>query len=85
MGRAFERKWLDRDEAINVEALEAPDFSATTDLYQIVSNVCEMKSFPFGLKNLTSLIVVTLLPFLPVALAAIPLEVILKGITKLLL
>jgi Protein of unknown function (DUF1269) len=34
VGRQFERKWLTRTEAIDAGALEVPDFSATTDLYQ---------------------------------------------------
>ena len=66
-------------------ALEVPDFSSTTDLYQIVSNVREMKELPFDLIQLRSLIIAVLLPFVPVALAAVPLRTILETVTKLLL
>jgi hypothetical protein len=41
VGRQFERKWLNRGEAINAEVLEAPDFSATTDLVATLNDcVC---------------------------------------------
>jgi len=43
-----------------------------------------MHSLPFGLKSLSGLIVATLLPFLPLALVAVPLNVILKDLVKLL-
>ncbi len=85
VGRQFERKWLGRAGGVDESALDAQDFSATTDLYQVVSNVYEMDSLPFGLKNLSELVVVTLLPFVPVALMAVPFDVILESIAKLLL
>lgn len=84
LGRQFERKWLDPNHAVSDEALEAPDFSATTDLYQIVSNVHQINGLPFDLSSLISLLVVTLLPFLPVALLSVPLDTILREVAKLL-
>ncbi len=85
VGRQFEQKWLGRAGGVDEGTLEAQDFSATTDLFQVVSNVYEMDSLPFGLKNLSELVVATLLPFVPVALLAVPFDVILKSIAKLLL
>ena len=85
VGREFERKWLHRADAINESALEVPDFSATTDLYQMVSNVRELKEVPIDLMQLRSLIIAVLLPFVPVVLASIPLRVILENVAKLLL
>lgn len=85
LGRQFERKWFGRAGGVDEGALEAPDFSATTDLYQVVSNVYEMKAFPFDLKSLAEPVTATLLPFVPVALMAVPLDVVLEDITKLLL
>jgi hypothetical protein len=85
VGRQFERKWLGRAGGVDESALDAPDFSATTDLYQVVANVYEMESLPFGLKSLSELVAMTLLPFVPVALMAVPLDVIIKDIAKLLL
>ena len=85
VGRQFEQRWLDRAGGVDAGALEAPDFSATTDLYQVVANVYEMDALPFGLKSLSEPVIATLLPFVPVALMAVPLDVILKDIAKLLL
>jgi len=83
VGEQFEKKWCG-GAAIGEDALSAPDFSATTDLYAIAANVNQMRGFPFGLKSVIGLIVATMLPFLPVALMAIPLEVILKEVAAVL-
>lgn len=79
------RKWLKRLGAVDESALEAPDFSATTDLYQVVSNVYDMGVIPIDLRNLLLLIIATLLPFVPVVLMAMPFDVILQEIAGLLL
>lgn len=84
VGREFERKWLARPEVVGPGVLEVPDFSATTDLYGIVGNVYEMNFLPFGWKNLIGLVVMTLLPFAPVALLAVPLDKLLQALMKLL-
>jgi hypothetical protein len=49
-------------------------------LAQVVSNVYAMDVIPIDLRNLVLLILATLLPFAPVALMAVPLDV---GLTKL--
>jgi len=84
VGRDFEQKWLEDYEKYGSEALQATDFSATTDLYGIVSNIQGMSHFPFEVKALIALIVVTLLPFIPVTLMAIPFKVILREAASLL-
>jgi hypothetical protein len=84
VGRDFEEKWLRHYEKYESEALQATDFSATTDLYGIVSNIQGMSHFPFEVKALIALIVVTLLPFVPVALMAVPFKVILREAASLL-
>jgi hypothetical protein len=84
-GGQFEHKWLKRPERIDASALEVPDFSATTDLYQVVANVYDMGIIPLDLRNILLLIVATLLPFVPVAFMAIPLEAILAHVAELLL
>lgn len=83
MGREFEQKWL-APEVVGRGALEVPDFSAATDLYSVVANVYEMKYLPFGWKDLVKLVVATLLPFVPVALMAVPLDELLRALMKLL-
>ena len=84
-GQQFERKWLHRAGSIDASMLEASDFSATTDLYQVVSNVYAMGVMPMDLRNLVILMLATLLPFAPVALIAVPLDVVLTKLSELLL
>jgi len=84
VGRQFEHRWLANYDKFASGALEATDFSATTDLYQVVANVYEMKIVPFELKSLIILIIVTLLPFIPVVLMFIPLKRVADELLKLL-
>ena len=84
VGRQFEEKWLANYDKHAAEALGASDFSATTDLYQVVANVHEMKVLPFDLAGLVSLTVVTLLPFIPVVLMMIPVKRVLQEVANLL-
>jgi hypothetical protein len=85
LGRQFERKWFDRAHSVDEKVLGVQDFSAMTDLYQTVSNVYNMFFVPVDLKSLALLIVATLLPFLPVALMTVPLNVLLAKLASLLL
>jgi len=83
VGTELERKWFSA--APGAEALEAPDFSATTDLYAIAANVYTIRLVPMGLRRVAVLVVVTLLPFLPVLMISIPLKVLFKQIAGVLL
>jgi hypothetical protein len=85
VGQRFEEQWLARGSAVDVEALGAPDFSATTDLSSITANVRQMRMIPFGLWSLVPLVVATLLPFVPVVLIALPVDQLLEFVGKLLL
>ncbi len=85
VGRQFEEKWLSNYDKHAAEALGASDFSATTDLYQVVANVHDMKVLPFDLAALVSLTVVTLLPFIPVVLMMIPVKQVLQEVANLLI
>lgn len=86
VGRQFGRKWIEGNPEINDRALQAQDFSATTDLYSIVANVHAMKLIPFDpKKDLATLLIATLSPFLLASLPILPLEVVLKTIVKFLL
>jgi len=85
VGRQMERKWLQPGGIVDADALDVQHFSATTDLYQVVSNVYQIKSVPLDLQDLVALIVAVLLPFVPVLLYEIPLNVIVPDLVKLLL
>ena len=84
VGRQFEEKWLTNYEEFRKGALEAPDFSATTDLYQVVANVHDMKLVPFELRAVVSLVIAALLPFVPVMLLMMPIKSIVIELARLL-
>jgi hypothetical protein len=84
VGRQLEKRWLDYRTKVDEGALDVPHFSATTDLYQVVSNVYQMKTFPIHTQDLIALIVVTLLPFLPALLFEIPLDEVLADLMQVM-
>ena len=85
LGREFEKKWMKSSHHVDEGALQAEDFSATTDLYQVVSKVYQARVLPFGLREVVFLIIAAFLPFVPVALSVVPLGEILKQAAKFLL
>jgi hypothetical protein len=85
VGRQMEHKWVERNGSVDEAALDVQHFSATTDLYQVVSIVYQIKTAPLDLQDLVAVIIAVLLPFVPVLLYEIPLNVILPDIVKLLL
>ena len=85
VGKQFESTWLPQRNSLEKKSLDVLDFSATTDLYSVVGNVSAMREVPFTLRELIGPIGVSaMLPFLPLALLALPMEVILRGLVKLL-
>jgi hypothetical protein len=85
VGRRFEERWLRTDREIDQDPLSAVDFSALTDLYSIVSNVREMRLAPMGVRDLVPIIAAALLPFVPLVLVALPLDVVLDGLAGVFL
>jgi hypothetical protein len=84
LGRQFEGKFFRNGAAIDASTLELPDFSATTDLYSIASNVYEVRLVPVSVASLSILVGMAMLPFLLIALMFIPFDVIVEEIAKLL-
>jgi len=84
LGQQFEHKWIEHSGKVEESALEAADFSSTTDLYQIVSNVYRMWAIPIDLRDVGGLVVTTILPFIPLMLFVISPDVIWENLTKLL-
>ena len=84
VGAAFERKWLKRAGSADEKALEVEDFSATTDLFQVVANVYEMKSAPLSVIGLAMLAASALAPLVPVWLTVVPLQDLVRGLSKFL-
>ena len=84
LGRRFEERWLYRD-AIRADALGSPDFSATTDLYSIATNVTRVRLLPFDLRAVAVLLLATVLPFVPVAFLTVPADRLLHFASSLLM
>ncbi len=82
--RALKRKWVDLHQNIGAKALESPDFSAGVDANGYVAGVYDMRLTPLDLRSILVLAVATLLPLLPIVLAAVPLETLLGEAAKLL-
>jgi hypothetical protein len=85
IGGQFERKWISKEQHTDPGDLEVPDFSATTDLYSIVSNVYSVGYLPLSLKTLEEILVIVAFPFVPVILTAVPLSKIFKSLANLLI
>jgi len=85
VGQQFESRWLSSPSAVSSEALAAPDFSATTDLYSITANAHGMGLVPLRIAQIVPLVVAVLLPFVPVVLVALPINEILSYAAKLVL
>lgn len=84
LGISFEKEWLQDGKPVDRTALERPDFSATTDLYQLVANIYALRFIPLDLKSLAFFIVAIALPFVPVVLLAVPANRIWSGLQSLL-
>ena len=84
VGEQFERKWLDRADSLNEDVLEVPDFSATGDLYGVVDNIEEIRIVPVAAINVYVFVIAALIPCIPVVIAAIPFDVLLRAVMKLL-
>jgi hypothetical protein len=84
-GREFERKWFSPTAQFGEGVLERQDFSAATDLYQVVDRVYAMRLFPVHIRSLVMQAAATLLPFLPVTLMAVPFDDVVSRLAGLLL
>ncbi|HEU0052758.1 MAG TPA: hypothetical protein VFQ39_06260, partial [Longimicrobium sp.] len=80
LGRYFEERWVGHPRAVTLKALDANDFSATTDLYSVVANALRMNRLPFGLKDFVPLVIMTILPFAPLGLLVVPPQELVKRI-----
>lgn len=85
VGRRFEHKWLTDPDQAPHGVLEVQDFSATTDLYSIVANVHAMNLSPFGVRSIIRLAISTCAPAVPLLFIALPFNVIMESLIRLLL
>jgi len=82
-GLQFDGKWF-TGRAVDRDTLEENDFSAATDLYQVVDRVKAMRFLPLDRVNVAMLAVAALLPFAPVAVLALPFDTLLKLVVGVL-
>jgi len=68
---------------VDADALKAADFSATIDLYQVVSNVSSMRKLPFTTKDLLTVALPALAPLVPIVFMIVPRERMLKQLEKI--
>jgi hypothetical protein len=85
VGRRFEARWLRERRFVTSEALSASDFSATIDLYSVVSTVYTVRIIPVKARSLFKLVAATMLPFLPLLLMIVPTQDLMQFVAKLLL
>ena len=85
VGRRFEARWLRERRFVTSDALAAGDFSATIDLYSVVSAVYTMRIVPVKVRSLFKLVAGTLIPFLPLLLSIVPTQELMHFVAKLLL
>lgn len=85
LGRRFDERWVRDRRSVTKEALAAPDFSATTDLYSITANALRIRLIPVDFRTVLILAICTLVPFLPILVAALPISTLLHYAANLLL
>jgi hypothetical protein len=66
------------------EVLSVPDFSTTADLYGVVHNIDDIRIVPVGLVDLYAIMIAAAIPSIPVLVAAIPFNVLIKAAMRLL-
>ncbi len=85
IGTKLEARWLPRAHDLETNALEVPDFSATTDLFSVVAGVRDMRPMPIELKDFVPLLAGTILPFLPIILRQVSFADVLTVAKRLLM
>jgi|KBSMisStaDraftv2_1062788.scaffolds.fasta_scaffold97040_3 hypothetical protein len=85
VGREFEREWVERSQSFGANPLQTQAFSATTDLYQVVAKVYEMRLVPIDMRGILSLVAAAVLPLFPVLLLVLPFDVLFNKLMGLLI
>lgn len=86
VGEDLEDRWMRGPSGEGTEApLESPDFSATTDLFQVVEKAYALRLAPVDLRSMLLLAGFTALPFAGVTLALVPFDKLLGTLLGLFL
>jgi len=83
VGVQFEEKWLDHLGTFDSATLSSNDFSAMTDLNQVVGNAYHVRDIPFSWRDVSYIAVIAAVPFIPAALLGVPLSELLHELLKL--
>ena len=81
---AFHEKWVIHGEEHEADLIDAPEISTLCDYNSAYRNVENMKPFPVDKEALTGLALSIAIPALPVILAEIPIQVVLKDLLEAL-
>jgi hypothetical protein len=84
MGHAFQQRWLKERRTFGDEALELQDFSAMNDLFAVVANVRAINYLVLDVKPVATIAVATMLPYIPILFAVMPVDEILGFALKVL-
>jgi hypothetical protein len=76
--RAFDRRWLRSADRDGQTLLGAADIQSLADLGTAYTVIKEIKPFPFGRETFVRLIAAVLVPFAPLLLTLMPLEVLIE-------
>ena len=85
VGREFERHWIEDRGDFAANPLHGQLSSAAARMGTLSSNVYGMRFVPVDSRSVILLVVMTLLPFLPVVLMVLPLDVVVKDLAKFLI
>ena len=80
----FEEKWIKNGVPEGNEVLGTSDLQSLADLGNSYAIVRNMRIFPFALQDITRLVAVTVLPFVPLSLTVLPLSEVLKFLLKMI-
>ena len=81
--RRFHRRWIQGKD--DDQLLGTPDLQSLADLGGSFDVIRQMRTFPFGARNLAVLFVALVAPILPLVTAAVPLPHLVKTVAHILL
>jgi len=82
--RAFDKKWIDRQDVDPESLLGNPDVQTLAAIAAVFEHVDQMKLIPFDKKALAVLIAAALIPMIPLLGTAVPLTEILSKLVELM-
>jgi hypothetical protein len=82
--RAFHRKWIE-DRSDRDELLGTADLQSLNDLCGAYGSLERARLVPFGPRTIAGLLVAAIVPMLPVVVATMPLDELLRGLVHVLL